>query len=225
MRQILNDTLFNDTGVLIQSQIDNSVNLLNNILLSAAKKTFSNRLRLKTSVKTNKKKQGKNWFNKECMKHRKAFRSAGKLLSKSPFNMMLRKRFLERRAAYKKVCRKSEKNSRQRLTNQLLELGKTNPRTFWTIIERMNNWGKEKSDPADKISADIWKKHFKALLNGVEKASLDDNIGHRYSFEPVLDGIITTKELKEALNSMKNQKSPGPDEILKEYLKIFDEIA
>ena len=33
------------------------------------------------------------------------------------------------------------------------------------------------------------------------------------TFDPILDGIITVKELRDALNKLKNNKAPGPDRI------------
>ena len=87
----------------------------------------------------------------------------------------------------------------------------------------MNNWGKRKSDPSNDISTKTWINHFENLLN-------DDNAyhltaqGEQKTFEPILDGRITLKELKDALHNLKGGKAPGPDEIIGEYLKIFGQI-
>ena len=160
------------------------------------------------------------------MKHRRVFRNASKLMSKCPFDKTLRTKFLESRAAYKRICRKAEKDSRQRLTRQLIGLGQADPKTFWKIIDKMNRWGREKNDPSDKIAPGTWKKHFEDLLNGGENENIAFDQTHRYgTFEPVLDGIISKKELQDALKGMKCKKSPGPDGILTEYLKIFGDIA
>ena len=139
----LTNMLYNDAVEIKQDQIDNSIALLDNILLSAAKKSFRTKLRNKNSPKS-KQKNGQKWYNKECMKHRKALRNASKLMSKYPFDKTLRKKFLESRAAYKKICRKAEKSFRQCLTKQLVELGQADPKTFWNIIDKMNRWGREK---------------------------------------------------------------------------------
>ena len=138
----------------------------------------------------------------------------------------LRIKFLTSRAAYKKVCRKAEKDSRQRLTRKLIVLGQADPKIFWNIVDQMNRWGREKNDPSDKISPSLWKKHFEGLLNKAENGNaVSDQIHMFDTFEPLLDGIITKKELQDALIRMKCKKSPGPDGILTEYLKIFGDIA
>ena len=43
------------------------------------------------------------------------------------------------------------------------------------------------------------------------------------TFDPILDGRISTAEMSGALKQLKNKKSPGPDGILAEYLKAFGE--
>ena len=146
-------------------------------------------------------------------------------MSKFPFDKTLRKKFIESRAAYKKICRKAEKNFRQRLTKQLVEIGQADPKAFWKIIDKMNRWGKEKNDPADKISPKNWKKHFEELLNGRQNEGFAPDLEGHNDFQPVLDSIIIGKELRDALKEMKCKKSPGPDGILTEYLKIFGDIA
>ena len=137
--------------------------MLGNILISAAKRSFPQKKNFK---KRKRKQKGKSWFNDECKKHQKSLRNASNLLSKSPFDKNLRKKYVERRASYRKICRKTEKENRKKLTKQLLELGLNDPNMFWKIICKMNNWGKNKGDPADGIAPEIWKKHFEDLLNG-----------------------------------------------------------
>ena len=150
--------MHNNTEV-TSDQIDNSIALLNNILISAAKKTFPTK-KAPTVQKKKKKRKGHIWFNNECLKHRRVFRNASKLMSKCPFDKKLRIHFLESRAAYKRICRRAEKDARSSLTRVLIEVGKADPQTFWKIIDKMNKWGKEKDDPSDKISPTIWKKTF-----------------------------------------------------------------
>ena len=98
----------------------------------------------------------------------------------------------------------------------------------------MNNWGKERTDETDSISPSTWQQYFKSLLINRSGSGKDlgdnthnndiENSTWKYnSFDPIIEGRITTAEMKEALNKLKNNKSPGPDAILAEYLKIFGE--
>ena len=218
--------LHNPADIVTRDDIDNNVTLLNNILLSAAKKAFTIK-KTHTNTKGRKRmKKGHIWFNNECLKHRKVFKIASSLMSKYPFDKNLRLKFLRSRAKYKKTCRMAERDARRSLTNALLEVGKTDPKKFWNIIDKMNKWGKDKEDPSDKISPSSWKKHFENLLNGNDNDEVTADQLHIHStFEPSLDGIITNNELEDALKKMKCKKSPGPDGILTEYLKIFGGIG
>ena len=90
----------------------------------------------------------------------------------------------------------------------------------------MNNWGKEKTDPSAKISPIVWKKYFENLLNDENVKNNDELKSHKFdSFDPALDGHITTEELKRGLKQLKRGKTPGPDGILTEYLTDFAEVS
>ena len=86
----------------------------------------------------------------------------------------------------------------------------------------MNKWGKEQTDPSENISPTAWNSYFKNLLNDSTKTKLQEiNVDEITTFDPVLDGIIKEKELRDALSELKSGKSPGPDGIYVECLKIF----
>ena len=84
------------------------------------------------------------------------------------------------------------------------------------------NWGKNQTDPADNISTDKWVKYFEGLLNdkNVTKTSFHAQTNVN-TFDPILDGRISDKELEEGLTQLKVGKAPGPGEILGEYFKVF----
>ena len=128
---------------------------------------------------------------------------------------------------YKNVCRKAEKQYRFGLIEQLKNIEANDPNQFWHIINKMNNWGKERKDLTDNITPSKWHKYYKSLLNSTSKKEETNrnNIGSEIpSFDPILDSRITKKEMNKALNDLKCKKSPGPDGILAEYLKVFGEM-
>lgn len=144
-------------------------------------------------------------------------------MSKFPFDRCIREKFLAARSAYKSACRTAEKSFRQNLTNRLMNMGLNNPKAFWQTVNEMNNWGRSKDDPADRIAPGQWKKHFVALLNGGQDL-IPKTEGYN-TFDPVLDGIVTLEELRKVLKKMKLGKSAGLDGVLAEYFKVFAEIA
>ena len=199
--------------------IDQGISKINNILLNAAKKaSFSKRVKNKT--KMNRKTNTQEWYTKECKIRQKLLRQSSRALSTNPFDKTKRTRFIQARAAYKKVCRKAEAAYRHNLTKKLIQIGQNDPKLFWSTITKMNNWGNQRTDPSDKISPENWISHFETLLN--DKNANHPSFDEEYTtFNPTLDSRISLKELQDALNNLKAGKAPGPDEIIGEYLKIF----
>ena len=69
---------------------------------------------------------------------------------------------------YKRACRNAEKQARQRLKDKLMNIGMNNPKSFWSIINKMNNWGKIQTEDTEHIKPSTWAKYFKNLLNKYE---------------------------------------------------------
>ena len=100
------------------------------------------------------------------------------------------------------------------------------PKGFWNIIEKMNNWGKEKKDETEQIKPSIWKEYFTKLLNDQSITNANSNeTMHDFvpTFNPILDRQISMTELRKALTLLKNHKAAGCDRITAEYLKAFAE--
>ena len=132
-----------------KSIIDISIDNLNQELLNTAGKSFLP----KAARKPNKRKRiNKSWYSKECESRRKVLLKYCKILSKEPFKPENKDSFLKARAAYKKCCRRAEKQYRVALRTKLLEIENENPKHFWSVIDQMIKWGKDKTDPADKIA-------------------------------------------------------------------------
>ena len=86
----------------------------------------------------------------------------------------------------------------------------------------MNEWGREKGDPTDKIESHKWTEYFTKLLNGQSLNSTPSLKGQIY-FELSLESKIKIEDLVKALRYLKAGKSPGPDGILIKYMKLFSE--
>ena len=91
-------------------------------------------------------------------------RNYSRQLSRNPFDREKLALFSKARLAYKKLCKKSEKEYRNFLTNKLTDAALKDPKQFWSIIKKMNNWGNELTDQTEHVQPTDWIKHFKKLL-------------------------------------------------------------
>ena len=197
---------------------------LNDVLIDSATKSFPGNSRRQKTKKT--KRVNKGWFNKECRTLKNLLRVQSRDLVKHPFDKNKRHGYIKTRNEYKKACRKAEKEARTELTKKLLNIGLNDPKGFWNVINKMNNWGREKQDESDQISPSAWKDYFTKLLNCTSNNNLPDNDDSEDrvpTFDPILDRMITMDELRKALLLLKNHKAPGCDRITAEYLKAFAE--
>ena len=225
--EILSQTLLNKTEI-DSEEVDNTITKLNNIILCAARKSFH-------VTKISRRQNAKKWFNGECVKYRRILRNYSRELSRNPFDREKLALFSKARMAYKKICKKSEKQYRYFLTDKLTDIGLRDPKQFWAIIKKMNNWGNEPTDQTEHIQPNDWIKYFKKLLTcgnegmdsgviplGTSRDGVGPNGTADYdTFEPVLDSRITLEELPESLSDIKLGKATGPDGLPVEYIKIF----
>ena len=79
----------------------------------------------------------------------------------------------------------------------------------------MRCWSCEKSDPVDTIKAREWIEHFEALF-GKDSSCHQDECKSIVFNE--LNFRIKHQEISSDINSLKRNKSPGIDGILKEFL-------
>ena len=216
----LRSKLANDQ--ITQDGIDLCVDTINNVLIDTGSKIFHGKpLRRSPKRATKKVDDSKAWYTKECKALRDVLRHRSKDLSRDPFNKTKRDNFVKARTKYKKECKKAGNAYRKYLSQQLLEIGMANPKMFWDLIQKMNNWGKSKCEDTDGISPKRWIEHFTKLLSTSKERNLNEITTDFASFEPVLDYMISNDEMMDGMGDLKRGKSPGPDRVLLEYLNVL----
>ena len=113
--EILSNNLLNKTDI-DSDEVDNNIAKFENIILLAARKSFP------VTSKRCSKQKSKKWFSGECVKYRKLLRACSRDLSRNPFNREKLTLFSKARMAYKKICKKSEKEYRRFLTGKLMKI-------------------------------------------------------------------------------------------------------
>ena len=198
-----------------QNNINNITKTLTSVITDAAKKSMK-------LVKVKAKKKKVNFhFSNSCYTIRIHLLHTKKLLTKYPSNRYIRECYYDIKKIYKKAIRKAKNAYRDNILAKLEELKSTNPREHWQLLNKLRN--SEKPDHSTSIKPDEWISHFNKLLtpdydDSTILKQLDDlrDEINRYNS---LDYPISEKELYESINSLKNNKTSGPDGILNEMLK------
>ena len=195
--------------------VDNITKAIGTILTNAAKTTLK-LVRIK-------KKKRKTYFNSKstCHSIRTHLLHTKKLLTKYPNNRYIRECYYDIKKIYKKAVIKAKQKYRDNILSKLEELKSKNPREHWQLLNKLRN--QEKQDYSSSINADEWISHFNKLFtpdydDSALKRQLEDIKPEAESYNS-LDYIITENEVYDSINSLKNNKTSGPDGILNEMLK------
>ena len=163
----------------------------------------------------------KPWFTKECENERKQFFKAKHNHSK--FNTSATKENQKAKSkSFKRTVNLAYKQFHKELHNKLRNLQSSNPKDYWNILKKADNY----KDKVCKITLEIFVDHFKKLnqvqLNGQNAETIDppespDNCipAHNEALNKPFDESDIFKQIKK----LKNGKACGFDMILNEFLK------
>ena len=159
------------------------------------------------------------WFDNDCKKRRKAFHAARKTYSLNKTvdnrnNMNLASR------EYKNVLNKAYSSFRSKLSADIREASKNNPKKFWEILKRCTN--ASKSDV--KVPLDELYDYFKNINSSEDEVDNDldpdnDEFRERDLADRILNCPIDASEIEKVIKNLPNNKAMGIDCIRNEYLK------
>ena len=209
------DILNNNVSTLDNDIIDDCLNGLNHVLEYSAsdfvKKTPSN-------VNYNRYRKNNNlWYDQECINKRKEFDLARDNYLHTLQDKDL-KYFCCLRNAYRKLCRIKKRNFQMKKANDLVTLSKENSKLFWKKIKR-----KQKKNSASCDFHFYFKELFETPISNLSENAISliqNNNDTIIKHDDLLDSDITMVELENAIKKLKNDKSPGFDNILNEFLKV-----
>ena len=120
---------------------------------------------------------------------------------------------------YRKELNKSYQQFQFHREKELRELNKSDSKSFWKILNKFTGTRKESPD----VDLSVFYKYFKKLNDDSEITDmlLPNVTEERIDpiCELILNSEITVKEIEDAIDYLKNNKAPGYDMILNEYLK------
>ena len=200
-----------------QHNINEITNKLCDLFNESADKTFQ-RTKINTKFHTGSKNNHKPWFGFNCEKARKSYMKARKIynLQKNRDN---KSALLNASKLYKSTMNKYISQYKHTQQTKLRNMHKKSPKDYWKYLNSLNKSKKTKTPPIESLH------DFFQELNSAQIPEDDDAI------DGILNGInlndddqflntpITPAEILKCIQTLKNSKAPGSDEVLNEYIK------
>ena len=207
-------------SIITQSEIDVISDELKNVFLQPAKNTNMCKV-MTTSTMKPKKRNDKYWFNEECRESKRQYTQYKKSVKHFPAKE--RKEALKEHAKrHKKVIRRVKRTHDRDLHEQLRLLKNKNPKDYWNLINTDNT-----SNTIGNVSIEEFQQHFEELgtqnltvesLCREDIRILDQHLPNDIDNEN-LNSEFTIEEVTAHVKKLKNNKSPGIDNILNEFIK------
>ena len=165
----------------------------------------------------------KKWFNNECFSAKKEFNKARNtfLRNRNEENKAL---FIKQRKLYNCVKRKYKTVYKRAEGIRVSRLAKDNPKSFWRNVKAQY---KNNSVKTCNITIDDMYEHFNTLY-GPSPSPNSDNADNNADivYDNELNSEFTAAEIRKAVFSQNNSKSPGTDNLISEVFKhSFDIIS
>lgn len=172
----------------------------------------------------NRKNGNKPWFDKDCQSKRDAFHRI-RLDYKINKDEVVKNSLLNASKDYKKQLNASYIKYQNKCADDLRNLNKSDPKSFWKMLNRYSNCKKDCPD----VPLETFFEYFRDLNADETSDASDIDESHDENFdqvlndndqlENILNGPISENEVKIAISNLKNNKAAGIDNILNEYLK------
>lgn len=210
LQEFLNDVDDNDIGIdTLTVQFTNIIHLS---ALKCAKFRTYRRYKNKKSFK-------KKWFNNNCYIMKRELRKLGRRLQIDSNNYNLKFAFHKLKKEYNKTLKWTQHKFFKSIIEQLDTLHENEPKTFWKTLDHLSN---KKSNNTNPITLSSWYNYLSELYS--EKNSDLDLSKLDVNTMCPLDYPFNCKEIRTGIVKMKNNKQPGLDLILNEFIKYGKDI-
>ncbi|MEW8548127.1 MAG: reverse transcriptase family protein, partial [Candidatus Thiodiazotropha sp.] len=207
----------NDDNINNLINVDTLVDKCNKILLKAAEDS-GNVVNItdRSNVGNIKRKP---WYNNECKMLRKEYHRS-KNYNRRQKTVESRLNVVRASKAYKKAINKQFRAYQSDVVKKLRDLQTTNPKAYWSIINRSCDSKKVIND----ISVETFYDHFKGLNQENDSEYPDISAEQVSDFNIELNREISEFEIKQAIKSLKNNKACADDLIRNEFIKASESI-
>ena len=156
------------------------------------------------------------WFDNECRSAKREFNSAKRQFSQNRSEQN-RTNFIKCRTKFNKIKRKAKAKFKRNEGLKISKLAKSNPKSFW---KKINKFVRKNKSESDSLSAGDFFDHFSEIF-GNDENQQHGNINSDFEFQEnqILDSIFSENEVKNTIQSLASNKSPGIDGLIPELFK------
>ena len=176
-------------------------------------KTYTNR-----NSSSYHKKQNKKWFDENCKNAKIEFTRARNVFNRNK-NDQNRRNFTRSRTKYNRVKHKARKIFKQNEGVSLNDLAKKDSRKFWKNIKLTY---KKANTPSNSLNIDQLHEHFQKMFGDQTEPNQNNESRTEPNVEVNVNGDFdiefTMTELRSAVFSQNNNKTPGMDSIPSEII-------
>ena len=196
----------------VENVVRNFTQFLHDEAFEMFGKTTSNRKRPQGQ------KQNKEWFDDNCKNAKREFTNARNIFNRVK-NDQSRMIFTRARTKYNHAKKKAQQKFKRSEGNRLNDLAKKDARKFWKSI-------KKSYKKTNSLTVEQLHDHFKRMFGDQTEMEENNepNINMNITSEE-LDTHFTYTELRSAVFSQKNNKSPGVDNITSEIIKASYDLV
>ena len=207
-----------------ENQIEQVLSEINDLMRSAA----NCRVRgTKSAHKSHTKQSNSNkpWFSEDLELMRVNLKKTGQALLSDCNNNFLRQKFFKMKKIYKSAVITKKRQFKQNLYDKLETMSNENPKEYWQIFEKLQNYQGNNDNTDSPIDDKEWIDHYVKLLG---PKVYDKNILNKIELEITrlleqnecqeLNQPITTEEIYNACKGLKKNKAVGIDQITNEMI-------
>ena len=172
------------------------------------------------------KKRNKKWYDKDLFKMRKNLINYGKVYSKYPNDPLVKGHYYKLYREYSKARKFKYRQYKQSLLQQIESLFDSNPKAYWKLINDLKDVNVENNNANYPVTPSSWLSHFKKLTepktefnNRIKQLKEKLSELEKIKCFNELDRNISCSEISSAISKIKNNKSPGLDNISNNMIK------
>ena len=159
------------------------------------------------------------WFDKECKDERQTKYKTLRRFRKNGTSEDLNA-YLSARSNYKTLLKQKKEEFNNKQIDSLIDCINES-KSFWGKFKQL--LGKKRKNNLGNISQTEWKNYFQALFTAVDDNEIPEALEKEEPGDEIeylnFNSEITIDEILNAVNSLKIDKSPGPDGLFAEFFK------